>query len=177
MENRQNGAKNDKNSGFFGLAFVMILIIAVSCIAGIRGNKGGSEKENTAGSSTGNSTFNSSSYTYRYGSGSGIQYGSGTGSYSYSSGTLKKRTTNSYSTGASKKTTGQKSYYEKTHGRNKMSSKQKAYDDFMEDALENYLSGVDSDEEYWDAVENFGEDWLLPDEKAELDRLMDPCSK
>ena len=42
----------------------------------------------------------------------------------------------------------------------------------MEDALEGYLTCVESDDEYWDAVENFGEDWLTKDEKNELDRLM-----
>lgn len=174
MEYRQEGSQNNRSGGRFVFAVVVFLIIGAVCVAGKSGSKAGSDKKNTAGPASGNSTYGSSSYSYRYGSGSGINYGSN----SYSSGTSKKSTTDPYSSGTlKKKTTDRKSYYKQTHGVNKQSARQKAYDDYLEDALEDYLSCVDSDEEYWDAVENFGEDWLTPEEKRELDKLMDSYSK
>lgn len=165
MENWQDGSQDRGSRGFFTLVTVVILIAGVIYIAGLPGNRADPNKNKAAKPAAESSTQNSYSYSYRYGSGSGINYGSGTRSYSYSSGTSKKTTKD------------RKSYYAETHGSSKKSSKTRTYDEFMDDALEDYLSCVDSEDEYWDAVENFGEDWLTPEEKAELDRLMESYSK
>ena len=108
----------------------------------------------------------SANSTYRYGSGSGISGGSST-----SSGSSRKSST--YKTTKKKTTVSQSKQSAKRYTTKKKSAKQKAYDDFMDDALEDYLSCVDSYEEYEEAAEFFDESWLTPDERAELDRLMD----
>ena len=169
MQNEwQNEVQKSTYKGFFAFAATLV---GVAVICGFAGTF----KNASASSDSRDIDYyleNSANSTYRYGSGSGISGGSGTSSgsgktsgssqKSSTSKTTKKKTTASQSKGSAKRYTTKK-----------RSSKQKAYDDFMDDALEDYLSCVDSYEEYEEAEEFFDEGWLTPDERAELDRLMD----
>ena len=163
MQNEwQNEVQKSTYKGFFAFAATLV---GVAVICGFAGTF----KNASASSDSRDIDYyleNASNSTYRYGSGSGISGGSGTSSgssrKSSTSKTTKKKTTASQSKGSAKRYTTKKK-----------SAKQKAYDDFMDDALEDYLSCVDSYEEYEEAAEFFDEGWLTPDERAELDRLMD----
>ena len=166
----ERGPKSEARRMMLGRV-VFALIVAIIMIIAAPGGLTGSKSSEKSGTSR-------SSY-YNYEPGSNYRYvpKNSTGGSKFGTSRPKSGTGSSKS-GISrpKSGTGSGSRSGTTGGRSstytQKSSKQKAYDDFLDDALENYLAGVDSDEEYWDAVENFDESWLLPDEKEELDRLM-----
>ena len=159
----ERGPKSEARRMMLGRV-VFALIVAIIMIIAAPGGLTGSKSSEKTGTSR-------SSY-YNYEPGSNYRYVPKNSTGGSKSGTSRPKS----GTSRPKSGTGSGSRSGTTGGRSstytQKSSKQKAYDDFLDDALENYLAGVDSDEEYWDAVENFDESWLLPDEKEELDRLM-----
>ena len=165
MIKREEELTRREGRGIFSFFAAVVLVIVTVCVIGLGGNKSGSSAKYTSEPVTRSSTYNN-----RYRSGAGTGTGNGTKSYSSGTGT-KKSTTVPQKKPVKKNTSNRNTAKKNTAG--KKSPGQKAYDDFMDDAQEDYLSCVDSDEEYWDAVENFDEGWLTPDERDELDKLME----
>lgn len=128
----------------------------------------------------GSSAYNSTGSRYDdYEPGTNYRYYKGSNSSSGSSSYSSKKSGSGSSSYSSSKSSGSKSSSKnssssstKKYTPRQKSAKEQAYDDFMDDALEDYLSCVEDMDEYWDAVEYFDEDWLLPDQKEELERLM-----